>query len=74
MFLFIVFPLSLTLNNTFPSLDHNYYLGTLKWNTMKIKWKFYEKTYLIFHKKIIIIGFHDQFSLMWKLVVDSQFM
>jgi hypothetical protein len=52
MLLFIVFPLSLNLNNTSTSLANNYYLGILKWNTMNTKWKFYEKTCLVFQKKI----------------------
>lgn len=34
---FIVFPLSLTLNNAFALLGGGYYLGTLKWKTLRIR-------------------------------------
>jgi hypothetical protein len=51
MLLFIVFPLSLNLNNTSTSLANGYYLKFLKWNTMNIKWKFYVRTCLVFQKK-----------------------
>lgn len=50
MFFFIVFPLSLNLNNTSTTLASSSYLGTLKWNTINTKWKFYEKTCLVFQK------------------------
>jgi hypothetical protein len=57
----IIFPLSLTLNNTSASLVDNYYLGTLKWNAMKTKWEIYEKNCLVFQKKnlVFMIGFHS---------------
>lgn len=46
---FLFFPYA-TLNNTSISLAGDYCLGALKWNTLKIIWRFYEKTYSILQK------------------------
>jgi hypothetical protein len=29
------------------------YLGTVKWKTLKTRWRFYEKTCLVFQKTIL---------------------
>ncbi len=50
---FIVFPLSLTLNNASVLLGGGCYLGTVKWKTLKTRWRFYEKTCLVFQKTIL---------------------
>jgi hypothetical protein len=50
-FLFIEFPLALTLNNASASLGSSYYLGTLNWKKLKIRWSISKKIYPIFQIK-----------------------
>jgi hypothetical protein len=52
-FHFIVFPLSLTLNNAFALLGGGYYVGTLKWKTLRTRWRFYERKCPVFQETIL---------------------
>jgi hypothetical protein len=49
--LFIQFPIALTLNNAFASLGGDYYLGTINWKFLKIRWNIFKKACSVFQIK-----------------------